>query len=60
MHVKDYEVALSKKGTRLMSIIFPDWYDDLFQFECESKGVILNFEITVNGNTHTFWIGYTN
>ncbi|MFQ0999181.1 hypothetical protein [Gilliamella sp. BG6] len=37
-----------------MSIIFPDWYDDLYQFECESKGVILNFEITVNGNTRTF------
>ena len=32
-----------------MSIIFPDWYDDLLQFECESKGVVLNFEVTVNG-----------
>lgn len=37
-----------------MNIIFPDWYDDLFQLECESKGVVLNFEVTVNGNIYTF------
>jgi hypothetical protein len=37
-----------------MKIIFPDWYDNLFQLECESKGVVLNFEVTVNGNIYTF------
>jgi len=37
-----------------MNIIFPDWYDDLFQFECESKGAVLNFGVTVNGSEYIF------
>jgi len=37
-----------------MNVIFPDWYNDLFQFECELKGSVLNFEFTVNGNEYVF------
>lgn len=37
-----------------MNITFPDWYDDLYEFYCESKGVVLNFEVTVNGHLCTF------
>lgn len=37
-----------------MNITFPDWYDDLYEFYCESKGVVLNFEVTVNGHLYTF------
>ena len=31
-----------------MNIILPDWYDDLFQFECEAKGCVLNLEAVVD------------
>lgn len=37
-----------------MNIIFPDWYDDLFQIECESKGVVLNLEVIVNEKSYIF------
>jgi hypothetical protein len=33
-----------------MKIIFPEWYDDLFEFECQPKGCILNLPISVNDN----------
>lgn len=40
-----------------MNIIFPDWYDDLFEFECESKGCILDLKLQVNNveYTHSFY-----
>lgn len=33
-----------------MKIIFPEWYDDLYEFECESKGCIINLPILLNNN----------
>lgn len=40
-----------------MNIIFPDWYDDVFEFECESKGCILDLTLQVNNAeyTHSFY-----
>lgn len=32
-----------------MNIALPDWYDELFEFECESKGCVFNFDVVVNG-----------
>ncbi|MFU2318848.1 hypothetical protein [Rahnella sp. PCH160] len=37
-----------------MNITLPDWYDDLTEFECESKGCILNFNVIVNGRRFLF------
>lgn len=37
-----------------MKITLPDWYDDLFEFECESKGCVLNFTVTVYGQELQF------
>lgn len=31
-----------------MNIFFPECYDDLFEFECEAKGCILNLNIKVD------------
>lgn len=33
-----------------MKIIFPEWYDDLYEFECQSKGCIINLPILLNNN----------
>jgi len=33
-----------------MKIIFPEWYDDLYEFECDAKGCILNIPILLNDN----------
>lgn len=40
-----------------MNIVFPDWYDDLFEFECEEKGCILGLELKVNNTVyiHSFY-----
>lgn len=32
-----------------MNIALPDWYDELLEFECESKGCALNFNVVING-----------
>ncbi|NUF09154.1 hypothetical protein [Snodgrassella sp. ESL0324] len=32
-----------------MNIIFPEYYDDLLEMECKSKGCALNFNINLNG-----------
>ncbi|WP_237397688.1 hypothetical protein [Gilliamella sp. Pas-s25] len=37
-----------------MMIQLPDWYDDLLQFESEAKGIILNFNVTINNRHYTF------
>lgn len=37
-----------------MHIIFPDWYDELFEFECESKGCILDLKLQVNSVEYTY------
>ncbi|CAI3951362.1 hypothetical protein [Commensalibacter communis] len=31
-----------------MQIIFPHWYDDLYEFESEARGCLLNFTIIVD------------
>jgi hypothetical protein len=37
-----------------MDIILPEWYDDIFEFECEAKGCVLNFAVTVGGRSRSF------
>ncbi|SQI38624.1 Uncharacterised protein [Leminorella richardii] len=32
-----------------MNIALPDWYDELLEFECESKGCVLNLNVVING-----------
>lgn len=35
-----------------MNIVFPEWYDDLFELECESKGCILNLNIKIHNEEY--------
>lgn len=37
-----------------MKVIFPEWYDDLSEFECKSKGCALNFNVELNGSALFF------
>lgn len=37
-----------------MNIVLPSWYDELFEFECEAKGSVLNFDVTVNSHKLIF------
>jgi hypothetical protein len=37
-----------------MNITFPEWYDDLSEFDCRSKGCALNFKITLNKKIYLF------
>ncbi|MNL04595.1 hypothetical protein D3C87_1251670 [compost metagenome] len=37
-----------------MDIILPDWYDDLFEFECAAKGAVLNLEVAAGDYKRTF------
>ena len=32
-----------------MHITFPEWFDDLAEFEAESKGCLLDFPLHING-----------
>ncbi|PSH11339.1 hypothetical protein B7R74_21645 [Yersinia pseudotuberculosis] len=32
-----------------MNITLPDWYDDLTELECKSKGCAINFNVVING-----------
>lgn len=33
----------------MMNIVFPEFYDELLEMECKSKGCALNFNINLNG-----------
>lgn len=37
-----------------MNFNLPAWYDELFEFECESKGCVLNFEVSAGNKTKIF------
>ena len=37
-----------------MNIIFPDWFDELTEFEVENKGFLLNFTVFVNDVEYCF------
>ena len=37
-----------------MDMKLPNWYDELFEFECESKGSVLNFEVVVENKKKVF------
>lgn len=37
-----------------MNIIFPDWFDELTEFEAENKGFLLNFTVFVNDVEYCF------
>lgn len=32
-----------------MHITFPEWFDDLAEFEAENKGCLLDFPLCING-----------
>lgn len=42
--------SLRNKDAFVASINLPDWYDELAEFECESKGCALNFNVFINGD----------
>lgn len=37
-----------------MNFNLPDWYDNIFEFECESKGCVLNFEVSSENKKRIF------
>ena len=37
-----------------MHITFPEWFDDLVEFEAESKGCLLDFPLHINGQDFVF------
>jgi hypothetical protein len=37
-----------------MNISLPEWYDGLYEFECEFKGCLLNVDVTVGGQARQF------
>ena len=37
-----------------MHITFPEWFDDLAEFEAESKGCLLDFSLHINGQDFVF------
>ncbi len=37
-----------------MHITFPEWFDDLAEFEAESKGCLLEFPLRINGQDFVF------
>ena len=37
-----------------MNIIFPDWFDELTEFEVKNKGFLLNFTVFVNDVEYCF------
>ena len=37
-----------------MHITFPEWFDDLAEFEAESKGCLLDFPLHINGQDFVF------
>ena len=37
-----------------MHITFPEWFDDLAEFEAESKGCLLYFPLHINGQEFVF------
>ena len=37
-----------------MHITFPEWFDDLAEFEAESKGCLLDFPLCINGQDFVF------
>ena len=37
-----------------MHITFPEWFDDLAEFEVESKGCLLDFPLCINGQDFVF------
>lgn len=37
-----------------MNIIFPDWFDELTEFEVKNKGFLLNFTVFVNEVEYCF------
>lgn len=37
-----------------MNIIFPDWFDELAEFEVAHKGFLLNFPILIDGVVYYF------
>ena len=37
-----------------MHITFPEWFDDLAEFEAESKGCLLDFLLHINGQDFVF------
>ena len=37
-----------------MHITFPEWFDDLAEFEAESKGCLLDFPLHINGKDFVF------
>ena len=37
-----------------MHITFPEWFDDLAEFEAEGKGCLLDFPLHINGQEFVF------
>ena len=37
-----------------MHITFPEWFDDLAEFEAEGKGCLLDFPLHINGQDFVF------
>ena len=37
-----------------MHITFPEWFDDLAEFEAENKGCLLDFPLCINGQDFVF------
>ena len=37
-----------------MHITFPEWFDDLAEFEAEGKGCLLDFPLCINGQEFVF------
>ncbi|MFC2352114.1 hypothetical protein [Eikenella halliae] len=37
-----------------MHVTFPEWFDDLAEFEAESKGCLLDFPLHINGQDFVF------
>ena len=37
-----------------MHITFPEWFDDLAEFEAENKGCLLDFPLCINGQNFVF------